>query len=72
MEIDCLAMLYACGKVFLSMWCGFDSIEEVIHGESEESKGAYSKWEAFESKSWPMISSPEGVMPDCLQVTALF
>ena len=27
---------------------------------------------AFESKSWPMISSPEGVMPDCLQVTALF
>jgi hypothetical protein len=27
---------------------------------------------AFESKSWPMISSPEMVMPDCLQVTALF
>lgn len=27
---------------------------------------------AFESKSWPMISSPERVMPDCLQVTALF
>ena len=24
---------------------GFDSIEEVIHGGSEESKGAYSKWE---------------------------
>ena len=28
-----------------AVWYGFDSIEEVIHGGSEESKGAYSKWE---------------------------
>ncbi len=61
--------------VFVDVMCnGFDSLEEVIHGGSEESKGAYSEGRscAFESKSWPMISSPERVMPDCLQVTALF
>ena len=28
-----------------AVWYGFDSIEEVIHGGSEESKGAYSDWE---------------------------
>jgi hypothetical protein len=60
--------------VFVDVMCnGFDSIEEVIHGgKSPRGLIANGRSCAFESKSWPVISSPERVMPDCLQVTGCF